>query len=115
MNNTLNQVAGAIGTALLVTIMTNRTASQAKELGAAAMKHLTTPPTQAGMAEMKQQIMTQAMLNGINYSFLITTFIAVVAFVLAFFIKRAHQAKEPTEGSHSNPSSEKIRTKLVQN
>ena len=34
MNNTLNQVAGAIGTALLVTIMTNRTESQAKELGA---------------------------------------------------------------------------------
>ncbi len=33
MNNTLNQVAGAIGTALLVTIMTNRTESQAKELG----------------------------------------------------------------------------------
>ena len=30
MNNTLNQVAGAIGTALLVTIMSTRTESQAK-------------------------------------------------------------------------------------
>ena len=50
MNNTLNQVAGAIGTALLVTIMTNRTESQAKELGAIAMQNMTEQPTQEALA-----------------------------------------------------------------
>ncbi|ETI68907.1 DHA2 family efflux MFS transporter permease subunit [Neobacillus vireti] len=95
MNNTMNQVAGAIGTALLVTIMTNRTASKAKELGDAAMKHFTEQPTPAAIKEMKQQIMEQAMLNGINFSFLIATGIAVVALILAFFIKRAKQAEDP--------------------
>ncbi|WP_059172623.1 DHA2 family efflux MFS transporter permease subunit [Bacillus sp. FJAT-27445] len=95
MNNTLNQVAGAIGTALLVTIMTNRAESQAKELGKEAMKNLTEQPTPEVLAQMKQHILAQAMLNGINFSFLIATFIAVVALVLAFFIKRAKQAEDP--------------------
>ncbi|TDK60831.1 DHA2 family efflux MFS transporter permease subunit [Bacillus salipaludis] len=112
MNNTLNQVAGAIGTALLVTIMTNRTASQAKEIGAEAMKHLTSKPTPAALAEMKQQVMMKAMLNGINYSFLVATFIAALALFLAFFIKRAKQAEEPIEG---NSRSKKVRTKLAEN
>ena len=71
MNNTLNQVAGAIGTALLVTIMSNRTASQAKELGAKAMQNMTEQPTQAALAEMQQQILMQATLEGINYAFLL--------------------------------------------
>ncbi|WP_141770583.1 DHA2 family efflux MFS transporter permease subunit [Bacillus sp. MUM 116] len=112
MNNTLNQVAGAIGTALLVTIMTNRTASQAKEIGAEAMKHLTAKPTPAAIPEMKQQIMMKAMLNGINYAFLIATFIAGLALVLSFFIKRAKQAEDPIVG---NQSSKKIGTKLAEN
>jgi EmrB/QacA subfamily drug resistance transporter len=99
MNNTLNQVAGAIGTALLVTIMTNRTESQAKDLGAAAMKHLTTKPTPAALAEMKQHILAQAMLNGINFSFLIATCIAAVSLILAFFIKRARQPENQAGGT----------------
>ena len=94
MNNTLNQVAGAIGTALLVTIMTNRTESQAKELGAIAMQNMTEQPTQEALAQMQQNILTQAILEGINYSFLIATFISVVALVLAFFIKRAKPMEE---------------------
>lgn len=112
MNNTLNQVAGAIGTALLVTIMSNRTVSQAKELGAAAMKHITEQPTPAALAEMKQQIMAQAMLNGINFSFLVATGITCVALVLAFFIKRAKEAEDKIV---TISSSEKIATKLVKN
>ncbi|RDU35971.1 MFS transporter [Neobacillus piezotolerans] len=100
MNNTLNQVAGAIGTALLVTIMTNRTESQAKELGQEAMKKLTQQPTPEVLAQMKQQVLAEAMLHGINFAFLVATFIAVVALVLAFFIKRATQAEDPIqEGS----------------
>ena len=39
MNNTLNQVAGAIGTALLVTIMSNRTETHAAEIANEAMNN----------------------------------------------------------------------------
>jgi MFS family permease len=115
MNNTLNQVAGAIGTALMVTIMSNRTESKAKELGAAAMKHVTEQPTPAVLAEMKQHILMQSMLNGINFAFLIATFIAGVALVLAFFIKRAYQAEDMEGGGSIKTSDKKIPIKLEEN
>lgn len=112
MNNTLNQVAGAIGTALLVTIMSNRTESTAKVLGDAAVKHMTEQPTAAAVAEMKQQIVMQSMLDGINYSFIVAAFISGVALILAFFIKRAKQAEDPGE---VKPSAPKVKTKLAEN
>lgn len=93
MNSTLQQVSGAIGTALLVTIMTNRTITHATELGKEAMKHLTGLPTK----EMKQQIEMKAMLEGINDAFLVTVGISAVALILAFFIKRAKQAEDINE------------------
>ena len=112
MNNTLQQVSGAIGTALLVTIMSNRTESKAIELGEAAKAALTEQPTQAAMAEMQQQIMTNAMLNGINFAFLVSTFIAGVALFLAFFMKRVTQAADKID---ENPVEKKVVTKLVEN
>lgn len=95
MNNTLNQVAGAIGTALLVTVMSTRTESHAAEL----TKSLTTQPTEAAM----QQITAQAMLEGINYSFLIASLIAIIPLVLAFFIKRATPADEVASKAQVKP------------
>ncbi|MDZ5473663.1 DHA2 family efflux MFS transporter permease subunit [Bacillus sp. 31A1R] len=112
MNNTLNQVSGAIGTALLVTIMSNRTESEAKTLGEEAMKNLTGQPTEAALAQLKQEIAMKAMLEGINYSFLVATFIAAVAFVLAFFIKRVKQAEDKTV---EKPVPEKLEPKLAEN
>ncbi len=115
MNNTLNQVAGAIGTALLVTIMSNHTATRAKEIAASAkasMANMTAPPTPAAVAEMKHQVMMKAMLDGINYSFVVATGIAAVAFVLAFFIKRAKQAKDPGD---FKPAGKQVKAKLVEN
>lgn len=94
MNNTLQQVSGAIGTALLVTIMSNVAESKAKELGEKAMAQLTEQPTAAAMAEMKQQIMMQSMLDGINFAFFVSIFIAGLALILAFFMKRATQAED---------------------
>ncbi|KAB2331152.1 DHA2 family efflux MFS transporter permease subunit [Cytobacillus depressus] len=95
MNNTLNQVSGAIGTALLVTLMSNRTETHATELAAEAMKHATGQVSASAAAEMKQQIMMKAMLEGINDAFFVATFIAGVALVLAFFIKRSKQTEDP--------------------
>ncbi|MBT2758462.1 DHA2 family efflux MFS transporter permease subunit [Mesobacillus foraminis] len=100
MNNTLNQVSGAIGTALLVTVMSTRTETHAAQIAEDAMKQATaaaTPPTEAAIAEMKQQIAMKAMLEGINDAFLVATFIAAVALIMAFFIKRAKQAQDPVE------------------
>ncbi|MFX3623144.1 MAG: DHA2 family efflux MFS transporter permease subunit [Ectobacillus sp.] len=114
MNNTLQQVSGAIGTALLVTIMSNRTETRAKELAADAMKNAAGQgqPSPEVLAQIKQQITMKAMLEGINFAFFVTVFIAGVALVLAFFIKRAKQAEDIIEGK---PSSETIVTKLAEN
>jgi hypothetical protein len=93
----LQQVSGAIGSALLVTIMSNRTKTHATDLAASAMKHLTGQPTPEVLAAMKQQIAMKAMLEGINDSFLVSVGIACIALVLAFFIKRAKQADDPEQ------------------
>ncbi|WP_078544911.1 DHA2 family efflux MFS transporter permease subunit [Litchfieldia alkalitelluris] len=99
MNNTLNQVSGAIGTALLVTIMSNKTESSATTLTAEAVKS----SVDLSSPEMQMQLLHHSMLDGINFAFFVSTFIAAVALILAFFIKRATQAedqsfKKPMEG-----------------
>lgn len=74
INNTLQQVAGAVGSAFLITIMNTRTESAAKDLAASG----TNP----------ESIINIAMLDGINFAFFVSTFIALVALILAFFIKK---------------------------
>ncbi|MCP8969961.1 DHA2 family efflux MFS transporter permease subunit [Ectobacillus ponti] len=94
MNNTLNQVAGAIGTALLITVMSNRTEARATEIGKEMMQKLTVKPTPEVIAQMKQQIMMKAMLDGINHAFFVAAWIIVVSLVLAFFVKRTKQVED---------------------
>ncbi|HLS20342.1 MAG TPA: DHA2 family efflux MFS transporter permease subunit [Bacillota bacterium] len=79
MNGTLQQVSGAIGSAVLLTIMTKRTES-------VMMEQLANVQATAGMNE--KQLLDMAMLDGINFSFFISTLIAILAFVLTFFVKR---------------------------
>lgn len=74
INNTLQQVAGAVGSAFLISIMNSRTESAAKDLAASG-----TNPA---------DILNLAMLDGINFSFFVSTFIALVALILALFIKK---------------------------
>ncbi|MCM3602969.1 DHA2 family efflux MFS transporter permease subunit [Robertmurraya korlensis] len=118
MNNTLNQVAGAIGTALLVTVMSNRTETHAKEIADEAMKTAAgqgagaAQPTAEMIAQMKEQIMMKAMLEGINDAFLVATGISIVAFILAFFIKRVTQAEDPIEEKEEPKI---VSTKLAEN
>jgi EmrB/QacA subfamily drug resistance transporter len=99
MNNTLQQVSGAIGTAILVTVMSTRAESYGKELAEEAMKNATTQPTPEALAQLQQQITMQATLEGINYAFFITVFISAASLILAFFIKRAKQADDTMEES----------------
>jgi EmrB/QacA subfamily drug resistance transporter len=97
MNNTMTQVSGAIGTALLVTVMSTRAESHGEELAKEAMKEAAAAgqaATPAAIAQMKEQIAMKAMLEGINEAFFVTVFISLVALILAFFIKRATQAED---------------------
>jgi len=63
MSNTLRQVMGSIGTALLVTIMTSHTLN------------------------VPNEAVSINMINGVNRAFLTATFITTVGLVLSFFIR----------------------------
>ena len=94
MNSTLAQVSGAIGTALLITVMTNRTKSHIETMMQKAMAGLTSKPSADELNALKQQIIAQGTVEGINDSFLVSVGIIIVALVLALFIKRAKPAAD---------------------
>lgn len=81
ISNTIKQVAGAVGTSLLVTVMTSRTTTHMKELMTAGG---TEGATQA-------QMVTAASIQGINDAYLVIVGIGIVGLLLSFFIKRADQ------------------------
>lgn len=83
INNTLQQVSGAIGSAFLITLMNTRTESAAGEL----LANGTAP----------EAVTNLAMLEGINFSFFVSTFIALVALLLALFIKKPQLTVTETE------------------
>ena len=89
MNNTLQQVSGAIGSALLVTVMSTRTATHTKEMMAAQVERMTDQPSTETLQMLKNQISLEAMKEGINDAFFVSVFILCVALFLAFFIKRS--------------------------
>jgi len=91
INNTVQQVAGAIGSALMVSFMNNRTKATAQDLIAEAKANAVqsgATPTPEQMQQMQEQIMQNALLDGITHSFLIAAGLTVVALVLALFLKR---------------------------
>jgi hypothetical protein len=95
--------------------MTTRAKTHATELIEAAKNVVPNPAievTEAMKLEMQHQIEMQSMLAGINDAFFVSVFIAGLALVLALFIKRAKQAEDPGE---IKPSSQKVKTKLVEN
>lgn len=67
MNNTMRQMAGAVGTALLVSVMTTQ-------------------------AIPEQGI--QGALHGVNVSFIVAGIIAIAGWILAFFIKAGKSGEE---------------------
>lgn len=70
MSNTMRQVAGAIGTALLVTVMTNN-----------------------ALDKSEQNTDPNMMVHGVNASFVLATIIAFIGVILSFFIKKTHPVK----------------------
>ncbi|MDD9270591.1 DHA2 family efflux MFS transporter permease subunit [Paenibacillus sp. GCM10023248] len=90
MSQTLRNVSGALGTALLVTFMTNKAASHAKEL---IISGKVDPSNKAQMAEVTQA----ATIYGINHSFVIATWLSVAALVLAFFIRKVKPQEDAAD------------------
>ena len=91
MNNTLQNVSGAIGTALLVTIMSTR-----EEMYKMEMLEEAAAGGTAVDAQLQMQISLNAMLEGINDSFLISVWISGLALLLTFFIRNV-KGEEKTE------------------
>jgi EmrB/QacA subfamily drug resistance transporter len=84
MSQTLRNIAGALGTAFMVTIFANKATSR----GEALVREAGIDPTDAANAAVMQQISMQATVDGINYSFIVATWMTVAALVLAFFIRK---------------------------
>lgn len=94
MNNTLQQVSGAIGSALLLTIMTKRMEAAGANLFEEAQASGNVPTSVEGLEQFKAQLENIAMLDGINFAFLVSAIVAAVALVLTFFIKRVTPPKK---------------------
>lgn len=108
INNTLQQVAGAIGSAVMITIMTNRTKSTAEDLDIEAtvadkVKEKAMEAAQNGEQmtevqlakygkELAETMANKAMVEGINFAFFIAMIVTIVALVLSFFLKRVQVA-----------------------
>ncbi|WP_168120050.1 DHA2 family efflux MFS transporter permease subunit [Paenibacillus sp. HB172176] len=90
MSQTIRNVAGALGTALLVTVMTQ----QARARGADLVRAAKIDPSDAANAAQMQDITSLATVHGINYSFEVATWMTVAALILAFFIRRVAPADE---------------------
>ncbi|WP_214890405.1 DHA2 family efflux MFS transporter permease subunit [Exiguobacterium sp. s142] len=86
INNTAQQVSGAIGTAVLVTIMNSVTRTEAESLMTGVDPSTL---TESAMGAMTQQ----ALLSGIQVSFYVALAMNLLALVLAFFVKRVDVRK----------------------
>jgi MFS family permease len=84
ISNTIRQVAGAVGTSLLVTVMTSRTQTHMQDIIA------------GGGAEgaTQKHLIMEASIQGINDAYLVIVGIGIVGLLLSFFIKRVSQAAE---------------------
>ena len=76
ISNTIRQVAGAVGTSLLVTVMTNRTQLHFEEMKASGGTVL------------------DASIQGINDAYLVLTGIGIVGLLLSFYIKPLSRASD---------------------
>lgn len=99
ISNTIRQLAGSIGTAILVTVMTQQTTAHLGDISNQLDK--TNPALMNSMSQIGQQmsssnlgtqvvmgqIQKMATINGINDAFWVATALSFLAFVLAFFLK----------------------------
>ncbi|WP_433617824.1 DHA2 family efflux MFS transporter permease subunit [Paenibacillus cellulositrophicus] len=114
MSNTMRQVAGSIGTALLVTVMSTRTTFHIAEsstlynednpfimqdIAALGQEVATTAgvPAETGASLALQSVLglvsSNASINGINDAFIVATWFAIAALFFSLFLRRARKGK----------------------
>lgn len=84
VNNTLRQISGAIGTAVVITVFTAQTTNHAKSL-------LEETPNATAEA-----IRTLASILGSSDAYYFMTFLAIIAFVLTLFVPSKKMVKQPS-------------------
>ncbi|WP_025783213.1 DHA2 family efflux MFS transporter permease subunit [Sporosarcina sp. D27] len=115
MNSTVQQVSGAIGSAILLTVMTKRAETSGAQIAQDAAASGSIPTDAAGLAAFKVQVGQQAQLDGINHSFFISAIIAGVALVLTFFIKRVKPPKFSEQVIPETPAEARVEAPLDNN
>ncbi|MDY0393921.1 DHA2 family efflux MFS transporter permease subunit [Virgibacillus halophilus] len=113
MANTLQQVAGSVGTAVMVSIYTAQTKTHMGMIG----NKMTSEHTHQQFSDLVHQLMgamgmsadaagaagqqmiygqayKQALIEGMNDSFFVATILAAIAFVLSLFLKRTYPPDE---------------------
>lgn len=106
INNTLQQVSGAIGSALLLTIMTKKMEKSGEALFAEVMASENVPTSSEGIEALEMELMNQAMLDGINFSFFIAAIVATVALILSLFMQRVTPPKYEEDHLSSRPQTD---------
>ena len=91
ISGTAQQVAGAVGTALLVTVMSNGVQSVLRGAGIDG---------QAALLATNAGLMRDATNHGIRSAYGVAAVLAVVPLVLVFFLKRTHA---PDDGDQERP------------
>ncbi len=84
MFNTMRQVAGSIGTAALITVMSKSAASFARHLGPEDV-----------MDKTKTEIANHVLIHGIETAFLVAGILSIIACILALFIQKNNSAMAP--------------------
>lgn len=102
MSNTLRTVGGALGMALFVSLMTNRTKSNITD---ALVSGAVSKTDKAAMMKLTQD----ATINGITHAFAVATWVTVLALVLALFIRKTSPQPdflktEEAEGTQPQPN-----------
>lgn len=98
-NNTIQQVAGSIGTAILIAIMNGKKITSFEQRVFEETGQKTITMTEEQLEVLQSQFAQQALLDGINLAFLVATLFAVIALILSFFLKRA---KPPIQSKNTN-------------
>lgn len=101
ISNTVKQVAGAVGTSLLVSVMTNRTTAHLTSLATA---------NTAGSAT-KEHLIMEASIQGINDAYLVIIGISIVGLLLSLFIKNTQQANSEQPETQTAAKVKKIKLK----
>lgn len=91
MFNTMRQVAGSIGTAALITVMSKSAASFGKSLPASEM-----------IGKTKEQIANHVLIHGIEVAFLVAAISSVIACILTLFLRKNSNGMEPIVKKETN-------------